>query len=253
MDFTGKVAVVTGAASGFGAATVRRYAELGAKVVAADINGEGLDNVVHAIEAAGGTCVGIETDVMLGASVKAMIDKAVNTYSRLDILVNNAGAGHMASFLHELDEDTYDRMFNLNTKSVYWGVVHAVPVMIEQGGGCIVNTASIGAKNPRPKATAYNAAKGAVVVMTRGLARELARFKIRVNCVCPLASETNFMQSALGIDKMSDDMRARFESEVPLRRLTDPIDVANAILYLSSDEGQFLTGVHLDVDGGKSI
>ena len=125
--------------------------------------------------------------------------------------------------------------------------------MIEQGGGCIVNTASIGAKSPRPKATAYNAAKGAVVVMTRGLARELARFKIRVNCVCPLASETHFMRSALGVDKMSDEMRARFESEVPLRRLTDPVDVANAILYLSSDEGQFLTGVHLDVDGGKSI
>jgi len=253
MRFRDKVAVVTGAASGFGAATARRFAEEGAYIVAADINEAGLAKTIQAVEAAGSTGISVTTNVTNGDDVEAMIRAGVERFGTVDVLVNNAGAGHLPYMMHELPEDQYDLMFNLNTKSVYWGVKYAVPIMIENGGGVIVNTASIGAKSPRPKVTAYNAAKGAVVVMTRGLAGELARYKIRVNCVCPLASETGFMRSALGIDTLTDEQRERLTRDVPLRRLTDPDDVANAILYLSSSEGGFLTGVSLDVDGGKSI
>lgn len=253
MRFTDKTVVITGAASGFGAAASRRYAEEGASVVAADINPAGLVDTVKVVQAAGSQAISVVTDVTDGDAVKAMIDAAVSAFGRVDVLVNNAGAGHLPFFMHELPEDQYDLMFNLNTKSVYWGVKHVVPVMIENGGGCIINTASIGAKSPRPKVTAYNAAKGAVVVMSRGLAGELARFKIRVNCVCPLAAETGFFRSALGVDTLNEEQRKRLISDVPLRRLCDPVDVANAMLYLSSDEGGFVTGVSLDVDGGKSI
>jgi 3-oxoacyl-[acyl-carrier protein] reductase len=253
MRFKDKVVVITGAASGFGAAASRRYAEEGARVVAADINEGALGATIAAVEAAGSKAIGVKTDVTKGDEVKAMIDAAVDAFGTVDVLVNNAGAGHLPSFMHELPEDQYDLMFNLNTKSVYWGVKHVVPVMSQNGGGCIINTASIGAKSPRPKVTAYNAAKGAVVVMSRGLAGELARFKIRVNCVCPLAAETGFFRSALGVDELTDEQRKHLTSDVPLRRLCHPDDVANAMLYLSSDEGGFVTGVSLDVDGGKSI
>ncbi len=254
MRFKDQVVVITGAASGFGAAAARRFAEEGARVVAADINTAGLAATVEQIRSERHCDIlGIETDVTSGASVQAMIGATVETFGTVNVLVNNAGAGHAPLFLHELSEDQYDHIYNLNTKSVYFGVRSAVPVMIENGGGAIINTASIGAKSPRPKGTAYNSAKGAVVVMTRGLAGELARFKIRVNCVCPLASETGFFKSVIGVDALSDKMRQQLTSEVPLRRLTDPNDVANAMLYLASEEGGFLTGVSLDVDGGKSI
>tara|TARA_B100000676_G_scaffold301822_1_gene349591 strand:- start:4932 stop:5696 length:765 start_codon:yes stop_codon:yes gene_type:complete len=254
MRFKDQVVVITGAASGFGAAAARRFAEEGARVVAADINAAGLAATVEQIRSERHCDIlGIETDVTSGASVQAMIDATLETFGTVNVLVNNAGAGHAPLFLHELSEDQYDHIYNLNTKSVYFGVRSAVPVMIENGGGAIINTASIGAKSPRPKGTAYNSAKGAVVVMTRGLAGELARFKIRVNCVCPLASETGFFKSVIGVDALSDKMRQQLTSEVPLRRLTDPNDVANAMLYLASEEGGFLTGVSLDVDGGKSI
>ncbi|MCH9675017.1 MAG: glucose 1-dehydrogenase [Gammaproteobacteria bacterium] len=253
MRFKDKVVIVTGAASGFGAAASVGFANEGAKVIAADVNTDGLAQTVSAVQAAGSQAIAVETDVTSGAAIKAMVDAAVSNFGTVDVLINNAGAGHMPFYMHELPEDQYDLMFNLNTKSVYWGVKHVVPVMIENGGGVIVNTASIGAKSPRPKVTAYNAAKGAVVTMTRGLASELARFKIRVNCVCPLASETGFFRSALGVDTLTDEQRKRLTSDVPLRRLTDPNDVANAMLYLASDDGGFITGVSLDIDGGKSI
>lgn len=253
MRFEHKVVVITGAASGFGRAAARKFAAEGARIVAADINPEGLSTVVDALAAAGHQAIGVETDVTKAASVQAMVDAAVSAFGTVDVLVNNAGGGHAPMFLHDMPEEQFDRIFDLNTKSVYLGVKAVAPVMIANGGGAIVNTASIGAKNPRAKSTPYNASKGAVVVMTRGLAVDLARFKIRVNCVCPLASETGFFKAVTGQDRLSDEGRKRMESEVPLRRLTDPDDVANAMLYLASDDAGFVTGVSLDIDGGKSI
>ena len=253
MRFQDKVVVITGAASGFGRAAVHKFASEGAKIVAADIDADGLESLVGAVSGQGGEIAGIRTDVTKTADIQAMTDTATERFGTIDVLVNNAGAGHPPMFMHEMPEEQFDRMFDLNTKSVYLGVKAAVPVMIANGGGVIINTASIGAKNPRPKSTPYNSSKAAVVVMTQGLAVELARFKIRVNCVCPLASDTAFFKSVSGLDRMSDDVRKRFESDVPLRRLTDPDDVANAMLYLASDDAAFVTGVSLDIDGGKSI
>jgi len=253
MEFKDKVVIITGAGSGFGAAAVRKFVDEGANVIAADINEGSLVDIVESVAAAPGTTVAVTTDVTNRNAVQNMVDTAVKQFGTVDVLINNAGGGHPPQFLHEMSEEQYDFIFNLNTKSVFYGVQCAVPVMTENGGGVILNTASIGAKSPRPKSAAYNSAKGAVVVMTRALAVELARFKIRVNCLCPVASETDFFKSVTGQDAMTDEQRKFFTSDIPLRRMTDPDDVANAMVYLASDKASFLTGISLDIDGGKSI
>lgn len=250
--FTDKVAIVTGAGSGFGEAIAKRFAQEGAAVVVADIDAGRARHVVQQIEAAGGKARSVRTDVSDAAAVRAMIDDAVSTYGTLDILINNAGFTHRSGPVWELDEAEYDRVFATNTKGVWLGVKYAVPVM-RTNGGVIVNTASIGAVAPRPGVTVYNATKGAVMTMTRGLAVELARFKIRVNAVNPVAADTPFMRGALGGDHLPDENRAALISGIPLRRLTQPSDVAAAVTFLASDDASFLTGVCLPVDGGRSI
>lgn len=251
--FSGKVAVVTGAGSGFGEAIAKRFAQEGAAVVVADIDAERAARVTHEIEGLGGKACAVRTDVSDAAAVHGMIDTAVSTYGALDILINNAGFTHRSGPVWELEEAEYDRVFATNTKGVWLGVKYAVPVMRARGGGVIVNTASIGAVSPRPGVTVYNATKGAVVTMTRGLAVELARFNIRVNAVNPVAADTPFMRGALGGDHLPDENRAALISGIPLRRLTEPSDVAAAVTFLASDDAVFLTGVCLPVDGGRSI
>ncbi len=181
-----------------------------------------------------------------------MIESAVSAFGGLDVLVNNAGFTHRSGPAWELDEADYDRVFATNTKGVWLGVKYAVPVMRAKGG-VIVNTASIGAVAPRPGVTVYNATKGAVVTMTRGLAVELARFNIRVNAVNPVAADTPFMRGALGGEALPEANRAALISGIPLRRLTEPTDVAAAVTFLASEDAAFLTGVCLPVDGGRSI
>jgi 3-oxoacyl-[acyl-carrier protein] reductase len=250
--FLGKVAIVTGAGSGFGEAIANRFAREGAAVIVADIDGDRAERVTRDIEALGGKARSIRTDVSDAAAVRAMIESAVSSYGGLDILINNAGFTHRSGPAWELDEADYDRVFATNTKGVWLGVKYAVPVMRAKGG-VIVNTASIGAVAPRPGVTVYNATKGAVVTMTRGLAVELARFNIRVNAVNPVAADTPFMRGALGGDHLPDENRAALISGIPLRRLTEPADVAAAVTFLASDDASFLTGVCLPVDGGRSI
>jgi 3-oxoacyl-[acyl-carrier protein] reductase len=155
--------------------------------------------------------------------------------------------------LWELPEEDYERVFATNVKGVFLGCKYAVPIMRERGGGVIVNTASIGAVAPRPGATVYNATKGAVVTLTRGLAREVAPFRIRVNAVNPVVAETGFIKTALGVDRIPDDLRKQFLATIPLGRMAEPRDVAAAVLFLASPEAEFLTGVCLPVDGGRSI
>ena len=253
MRFEGKVAIVTGAASGFGEAIARRFAEEGASVVAADLNEGGGKEVVGAIRGDGGEAVFVRADVSQSDDVKGIVEVARAEYGGLDVLVNNAGFSHRSAPLWQLPEEDYDRVFAVNTKSVYLGAKHAIPLLRERGGGVIVNTASIGAVAPRPGVTAYNATKGAVVTMTRGLAGEVARFNIRVNAVNPVAAETRFMKGALGVDVLPDEVRDALVSGIPLGRLCEPRDVAAAVLFLASDDAAFLTGVCLDVDGGRSI
>jgi len=251
--FQDKIAVVTGAASGFGAAIARCFAAEGARVVVADLDDTGGEEVAAAICESGGTALFARADVSRADQVKAMIATAVAEYGGLDILVNNAGFSHRMMPLWDLPEEDYDRVFAVNTKGVFLGAKYAVPVLRERGGGVIVNIASIGAVAPRPGVTAYNATKGAVVTMTRGLAMEVAPYRIRVNAVNPVASETGFFKGALGVDALPDPIRKGLIQGIPLGRLAEPLDVARAVAFLASEDAGFLTGVCLDVDGGRSI
>jgi 3-oxoacyl-[acyl-carrier protein] reductase len=253
MRFEDRAAVVTGGASGFGEAIAKRLAAEGASVLVADLDEAGGKRVVAEIEAAGGRACFARTDVSVSEDVAAMIALAQREYARLDVLVNNAGFSHRSQPLWELPEAEFDRVFAVNTKGVYLGCKHAIPLMRAQGGGAIVNTASIGAVRPRPGVTAYNATKGAVVTLTRGLAVEVAPFKIRVNAVNPVAAETGFVKHAVGLERFTDAMRAQLTAGIPLGRLAEPRDVASAVCFLASDDAAFLTGVCLDVDGGRSI
>ena len=253
MRFDGKAVIVTGAGSGFGEAIATRFAREGARVVLADVNEENGRRVASAIAGEGGTARFVRTDVSRAADVKAMVDEALSAFGGLDVLVNNAGFSHRTMPLWELPEEEYERVFATNVRGGYLGCKYAVPVMKQRGGGVIVNTASIGAVAPRPGITAYNATKGAVITMTRGLALEVAPFEIRVNAVNPVAAETGFMKGAVGVDKLPDEFRKQLVATIPLGRLTEPRDVAAAVLFLASPDAEFLTGVCLPVDGGRSI
>ena len=200
MRFEDRVAVVTGGASGFGEAIARRIAREGARVAVADRDLEGATRVASTIEEAGGVARAFKVDVSVSSEVAALFGATVDAFGGVDVLVNNAGFSHRAMALVDLPEDEFDRVFATNTKGVYLGAVYGVPHLRARGGGAIVNTASIGAVRPRPNFTAYNATKAAVVTLTRGLATELGPDGIRVNAVCPLASETGFMKSALGVE-----------------------------------------------------
>jgi 3-oxoacyl-[acyl-carrier protein] reductase len=253
MRFQDKIAVVTGAASGFGEAIARGFAAEGARVVVVDVDEARGKEVVASICESGGAAIFVRTDVSQADQVKEMIDLTVDQYSGLDILVNNAGFSHRMMPLWDLPEEDYDRVFAVNAKGVFLGAKYGIPALRKRGGGVIINTASIGAVAPRPGVTAYNATKGAVVTMTRGLAMELAPYRIRVNAVNPVASETAFFKGALGVDTLPDAIKKGLTEGIPLGRMSEPRDVANAVLFLASDEAEFLTGVCLEVDGGKSI
>ncbi len=251
--FEDKCVVVTGAGSGFGAAIAERFAREGASVVVADLNVESSTRVAADINAAGGSACQKTVDVSEEDQVAALIQTALDTYGRLDVLVNNAGYSHLSKVLWKISVAEFDAVFAVNARGVFLGCKHAIPAMIEQGGGAIINIASIGAIAPRPGVTPYNATKGAVLTMTKGLALEVARHNITVNAVNPVASETGFMKGATGHDVLSEEMRATLTSTIPRGRLAQPRDVAAAVTFLASEDGEFLTGTSINVDGGRSI
>ena len=243
MQLDDRVALVTGAASGFGEGIARRYAEEGASVVLADLNDQTGRKVADEI---GGAYV--HADVSDRDDVRAMIGTAVERYGRLDVMVNNAGVTHVNRPMLEVGEEEFDRIFDVNVKAIYLAALEAVPLMRAQGGGCIINTASTAGLRPRPGLTWYNASKGAVITMTKSMAAELGPDNIRVNALCPVAGDTPLLPSFLGANS-----REAFEATVPLGRLSTSADVAKAALWLASDEASFITGVALEVDGGRCV
>ena len=247
MRLKDKSAIVTGGGSGFGAAIVALFAAEGARVVVADINGAAAAEVAARTPGA----VAVACDVTRDEDTRRMIETATSTFGRLDVLINNAGVSHWNQNLTEVSEADFDRVYAVNVKSLYWAAKHAVPVMAAQGGGSIVNTASTAGLRPRPGLCWYNGSKGACITITKSMAVELAPLKIRVNALCPVAGETPLLGHFMGGD--TPENRARFVATVPLGRLSTPDDVARAALWLASDDAGFITGVALEVDGGRCI
>jgi len=252
MRLADKVAVVTGAGSGFGAGIATRFAEEGARIVAADINGDGAARIVEEIRSAGGTAVAVTADVSKGDEMAKIIAAAVDEFGALDVVVNNAGTTHKNRPMLEVDEATYDRVFAVNVKSVYHSAIHAVPVFRRQGHGSFINIASTAGIRPRPGLAWYAATKGAVITMTKAMAVELAPDNIRANAINPVVSATGLLKDFLpGED--TPETRAKFVATIPLGRMSTPRDVAAACLFLASEDAEFLTGVCLEVDGGRCI
>lgn len=249
MRLEGKIAIVTGAGSGFGAETARRFAAEGAKVVIVDWHAEAAHAVADGIGAA---AFAVTADVSAPADVASVIAETQRQFGPPDILVNNAGTTHPNRPLLEVDEAEFDRVFRVNVKSVYHFVQAIVPPMRAAGHGVILNIGSTAGIRPRPGLTWYNASKGAVNLMSRSLAVELAPWKIRVNAICPVAGDTPLLASLMGVPD-TPESRAKFIASIPLGRLCRPSDVAAAALYLASDEAEFITGVEFPVDGGRTI
>ncbi len=246
MRFDGKRVIVTGGASGFGRAISEGFAERGARVMVTDIDAEGAATVAKGLEGA----ESFRLDVTEEAPHVELAQLMVDTWGGIDIVAANAGFAHRMGSTSDIPTEEFDLMWAVNTRSVYFAAKHFTPYM--PPGSTIVSTASIGGKRPRPGLTPYNTSKAATIMLTRGLAEEFAP-DIRINCVAPVASETRFFERATGLDTMTDEMRAGVVEGIPMGRMSDPVDIANAVMYLASDEAGFLTGVCLDVDGGRSI
>ncbi|KAE8411217.1 hypothetical protein BDV36DRAFT_302033 [Aspergillus pseudocaelatus] len=246
----GKVAIVTGGGSGFGAAIARRFGEEGAKVIITDINAEGGEKVAAQNPE---SLVFQQMDVTKAEDWTTVMDLAFSKFGRLDILVNNAGITYRNKPTAEVTEEEWERVFNVNVKGIFLGSQALVTRLMEQGqGGSMINISSTGASRPRPGLVWYNASKGAVSNATKGLAAEYGPHNIRVNTVSPLLSGTGLFSMFTGMPDTPEN-REKFIGNVPLGRLTDPDDVANMCLYLASDEGSFINGAEMIVDGGKCI
>ncbi len=247
-----KVAVVTGAASGFGAGIARRFAAEGAAVVAADLDEAAGQEVVGEIAGAGGRATFVACDVTERDAVRRMVQTAVEAYGRLDVLINNAGYSHVNQPMTETSEAEFDRVYAVNVKAIYLAALEAVPLLRRQGGGCILNTSSTAALRPRPGLTWYNGSKGAVNTITKSMAAELAPDRIRVNAICPVIGATGMLETFLGAPD-TPELRAKFIATIPLGRMSEPADIAAAALFLASDEAEFITGACLEVDGGRCV
>jgi 3-oxoacyl-[acyl-carrier protein] reductase len=244
----GKVAIVTGAASGFGAGIATHFAQEGAKVVIADLNGDGAQALAAEL---GEATRAVRTDVSRDADAAALAEAALAFGGRIDILVNNAGVGQGPQALETVAEAEFDRLFAVNAKSVYLTARHIVPAMKAAKAGAILNIASTGGVSPRPNLTWYNASKGWMITATKAMAIELARWSIRVNAINPVAGDTPLLATFMGED--TPEARARILTTIPLRRLTTPTDIAAAAVFLCSDEAAMVTGVALEVDGGRCL
>ncbi len=254
MRLKDKVAIVTGAGSGFGAGIARKFVAEGAQVIVADID---LQAALDVVATLGLNARALRVDVSQAADVKLMLDAAEHHFGPLDILVNNAGIGHVPQPLELLPEEQFDRIHAVNMKSIYLAMREIVPRMKARAPGhdgirgVVLNMASTAGVSPRPRLAWYNASKGWVITATRAMAVELAPFGIRVNALNPVAGETPLLKTFMGED--TPEMRAKFLSTIPLGRFSTPEDLGNAACFLCSDEASMVTGVCMEVDGGRCI
>lgn len=245
-----KIAIITGAGSGFGEGMAAAYIREGAKVLIADLNGEAGERVAKAL---GPNAKAVTCDVANEASVKAMVQACVDAFGIPDIVINNAGTTHKNQPMLDVDEKTFDRVFNVNVKSIYF-ITHAiVPLMRQRGkGGVMINVGSTAGIRPRPGLSWYNASKGAVNLLSKSMAVELAPDRIRVNALCPVMGATGLLGDFMGMPDTPEN-RAKFISTIPLGRFCDPKDMAAAAVFLGTDAAEFLTGLEMPVDGGRTI
>jgi 3-oxoacyl-[acyl-carrier protein] reductase len=248
MRLQGKTAIVTGGASGFGAGITRKFVAEGANVMIADLN---IDMANELAAELGDRIKTVQTNVAQNDSVMDMVTATLKAFGKIDILINNAGTTHLPAPMEDVTEDDFDKVFAVNCKSVYLTAKHIVPLMKAQGSGAILNLASTAGVSPRPRLNWYNASKGWMNNATKGMAVELAPVGIRVNALNPVAGDTPMLKLFMGED--TPEMRAKFLSTIPIGRFSTPEDMGNAACYLCSDEASMVTGVCMEVDGGRCI
>jgi 3-oxoacyl-[acyl-carrier protein] reductase len=247
MRLNNKVALITGAGSGIGECMAETFAREGAKVAVVDLDADAARGVAAAI---GESAIDIRCDVARNADVVAAVTATMDAFGTIDIVINNAGITHLNKPMLEIDEEEFDRCFAVNVKGVFLMSQAVVPLFRQKGGGVIINTGSTAGMRPRPGVSAYSATKGAVHTLTKAMAVELARDKIRVCAIAPVATETPLLPMFV---RHSNEVKDQFVASVPLGRLAVPQDIADVALFLASDEAQFLTGNIVEVDGGRCV
>ena len=253
MKLRDRVALITGAGSGIGQATALLFAREGARVAVVDVREEAAKATAQEIERAGGQALALRADVSRATDNQAAVEQTVARWGRLDIFYANAGVPERPTPVEDVDEATFDRIMAVNVKGPFLGAKYAAPVMKRQRSGVILITGSTSAVRPRPGVQCYSASKGAVHVLAKSLALELAPFGVRVVTIAPVATETPMLPTFMGKDKVDDEGLARYRSTVPLGRLNQPEDLARAALFLASDDAAMITGTALEVDGGRCI
>ena len=244
----GKVAIVTGAGSGFGVGIARRFAEEGAKVFVVDIDEKNGSRIAQELNS-----TFVRADVTRGADWARLVQECVSATGRLDVVVNNAGWTHRRKPYLEVSEAEFDKVYAVNVKSIYLSAIHALPAFRKLGGGCFVNIASTAGLRPRPGLTVYNSSKGAVILMSKSMAAEFGPDKVRVNCVNPVFSPDTALSAEFAGGAITDEAKKAFLASIPLGRFSTPLDVANACLYLASDEAAMISGSCIEVDGARCV
>jgi 3-oxoacyl-[acyl-carrier protein] reductase len=258
MRLQGKTVIVTGGGSGFGEGIAKTFAREGANVVVNDLNGAAAERVASEIALASspevkhGRAIAVQGDVTKREDWQKLHDAAIEDFGSVQVVVNNAGTTHRNKPVLDVTEAEFDRVYAVNVKSIYWSVEQFVPYFRSQGGGAFINVASTAGVRPRPGLVWYNGSKAAVIIASKALAVELGPDRIRVNCINPVMGETALLSEFMGMEDTPEN-RKKFLATIPLGRLSLPQDIANAALYLASDEAEFITGVALEVDGGRCV
>ena len=253
MRVEGKSIIVTGAGGGIGEGIARRLASEGAAVIVNDINAALSEKVTADINAAGGRARFVAGDVTKSADWRALVAAAQAFGGKLDVIVNNAGWTHRNRPMLEVSEAEFDKVYDVNMKSIYWSAIHGVPALTAAGGGSFINIASTAGVRPRPGLTWYNGSKAAVIVTSKSMAAELGPDNIRVNCINPVFNPDTGLSAEFAGGPVDEARKAKFRATIPLGRFSTALDVANAALYLASDEAAFISGVCIEVDGARCV